>query len=890
MPLNSGSRLGRYEILGALGAGGMGEVYRARDERLGRDVAIKVLREESTADPDLQRRFAIEARSASALNHPNILTVHDVGMEQNIPYIVSELVDGEPLGSLIARGKIPIRRVLDIAIQVADGLAAAHQAGIVHRDLKPANIMLTKAGSAKVLDFGLAKAVPKEISGANTQHTATMPGIIVGTATYMSPEQVRGESLDPRSDQFSFGLVLFEMLTGKAPFARSSDLSTMAAIAEEPAPPIRELNPAVPAPLRWCVERCIAKDREERYASTTDLKRELKTIRDHLDETTASQPDVPAQPVKRKRRIVPILLGLAGFAAGSLLAPLLLIPDSAVDVARYRISPIAVTAAYEGSPAWSPDGKSIAYTAYVEGISQVFVRSLSAPTAAQVTKSRALCDSPFWSPDNNRIYYLTWDNGNYSLWEVGATGGSPDLVQRSASAAAISPDGRTLAFLRTDSTGKEPLSLWLAPPAGGTPRKFTGVPFSSASAKYAFGYLAFSPDGKQLGAWLSRWDGGSEFWLLPYPEGVPRLSFTLLHTAYPFSWMPDNRRLVFGGQVPGSVGSDLQMIDSRRGTIRPLSVTTQDAVQASVSPDGRRIAYTVAQDDFDLIDVPLDGAPVRTVLSTGRNEFDPGWSWSGNQLAYSTDRTGTSQIWVRQRDGFERPLVTEKDFDQTWIASFDEPNFSPDDQRIAYTVAASSGHAVYVSSVAGGKPIRVSDDKFDQRSPTWSPDGACIAYLQNIEGSWALVKARSGGGGQPIVLRQGCLPSHPKWQHKNGRWIACVTPEGLTLVSEDGKDTKALSKSEWPIYGWNAEGTLLYGIKQVDSLHRAVASLNIETGAEKIIGPLQLPAIADLSGYSLSPDGKSFATSASHPTGDIWMLENFERPGWKAWFEGFGAK
>ena len=797
MPLNSGNRLGRYEILGALGAGGMGEVYRARDERLGRDVAIKVLREEGTADPDLQRRFAIEARSASALNHPNILTVHDVGMEQAIPYIVSELVDGEPLGSLIARGKIPIRRALDIAIQVADGLAAAHQAGIVHRDLKPANIMLTKAGSAKILDFGLAKAVPKELSGASTQHTSTMPGIIVGTATYMSPEQVRGELLDPRSDQFSFGLVLFEMLTGKAPFARSSDLSTMAAIAEEPAPPIRELNPAVPAPLRWCVERCIAKDREERYASTSDLKRELKTIRDHLDETIATQPELAAQPVKRKRRVVPILLGLAGFAAGCLLAPLLLIPDSAVDIARYHVSPIAVTAAYEGSPAWSPDGKSVAYTAYVDGISQVFVRSLSAPTAAQITKSPALCDSPFWSPDNNRIYYLTWDKGNYSLWEVGATGGSPELVQQNASAAAIAPDGKTLAFLRTDSTGKEPLSLWLAPPAGGTPRKFTGAPFAFAQICIRISrLLARRQTTRRLALPLGSAAPNSGF--CPIPTGVPRQSFTMLHTAYPFSWMPDNRRLVFGGQVPGSVGSDLQMIDSRRGTIRPsVGDYAGCCPGVRVSPDGRRIAYTVAQDDFDLIDVPLDGTPVRTLLSTGRNEFDPGWSWSGSQLAYSTDRTGTSQIWVQQRDGWQRPLVTEKDFDQTWIASFDEPNFSPDDQRIAYTIVGSSGHAVYVSSVAGGKPIRVSDDKYDQRSPSWSPDGAWIAYLQNIEGSWALVKARSGGGGQPVVLRQGCLPSHPKWQHKEGgRWIACVTPEGLTLVSEDGKDTKPLSKAD----------------------------------------------------------------------------------------------
>ncbi len=880
MPLNPGNRLGRYEIIAALGAGGMGEVYRARDERLQRDVAIKVLRQEATADPDLLRRFALEARSASALNHPNILIVHDVGMEGAIPYIVSELVDGEPLGALIARGKVPVRKVLDLAVQVADGLSAAHQAGIVHRDLKPANIMVTKAG-AKILDFGLAKAVPKEVAGKIEQQTGTTPGIIVGTATYMSPEQVRGEALDPRTDQFSFGLVIYEMLTGKAPFARSSAMSTMAAIVEEQATPIGELNPSVPAPLRWCVERCLAKDREDRYASTADLKRELQTIRQHLDESTGSQPALPAQPARRKRRVIPILLGLGGLLAGALVTDLFLIPESAVDLARYHIQPVAVTAVYEGSPAWSPDGQSIAYVADVNDVSQVFVRALNSPTPAQITKSAADCNAPFWSPDNNRVYYLGAGKSGTALWEVGATGGAPDLVQENTSAAAIAPDGRTLALLRADPSGKEPLSLWLAPPAGGTPRKFTAGPF--ASGKYQLGYLAFSPDGKQLGVWISRWDGGSEFWILPYPEGVPRRAFTLMHMAYPFGWMPDGRHVVFGGQVPGSVGADLEMIDTRKGTIRPLSVTVQDAVQASVSPDGSRIAFTSALDDFDLIEVPLDGSPVRTLLSTSRNEFDPAWSWAGNQLAYSTDRTGTSQIWVRPRDGWERPLVTEKDFDRTWIASFNEPNFSPDDQRVAYSIVGSSGHSIYVSSVAGGKPIRLSVDNYDQRSPTWSPDGAWIAYLQNIEGSWALVKARSGGGSKPVVLREACLPSHPKWEHKDGHWIACVTADGLTLISEDGKESRPLSKDDWPIYGWNVDGTLLYGIKQVDALHRSLASINAGTGAEKVIGALQLPASADLSGYSLSPDGKSFASSASHPTGDIWVLDGFERPGWKRW-------
>ena len=879
MPLNIGDRLGPYKISAMLGAGGMGQVYRAFDERLGRDVAIKTLGDEASADRDLQRRFAFEARAASALNHPNILTVHDVGMEGNVPYIVSELIDGESLRALIDRGPVPLQKALDIAVQVASGLAVAHNAGIVHRDLKPANLMMTKNGFVKILDFGLAKTVRSNVDTGATKTEATSPGWILGTATYMSPEQARGGALDHCTDQFSFGLVLYEMLAGKPAFARSSAVSTMAAIVEEPTPPLSEVNPAVPPPLRWCIERCLAKDRDDRYVSTFDLQRELQTVRTHFQELSSTKNEPVAPPPSRKRRFVlPLALALAGLAAGIIATGVFLVPDSAVDMETYKLQPVSSAAPRSESPAWSHDGKSLAYSAEVNGVQQVFVRDLNAPTPAQITNSAADCMSPFWLPDDTIIFYLSSGASGTDLYSIGATGGSPQLIQANTSAAAIAPDGNTVAFLRADPTGKSLLSLWTSDKAGGAARKVETEPFTSG--RFESGYLAFSRDGSRLGAWLSRWDGGSEFWVLPWPSGQPVKSFSFVAGTFPFSWMPDNRRMVFGGVVPGSMGADLQMVDTRSGRMRHLTVQVRDATEAAVSPDGRRIAFSASEDDFNVLSVPLNGTPARPLIVSSRNEMDPAWSPDGDLLAIATDRTGTSQIWLHSsREGSDRPLVTEKDLGTKWIESFSDPAFSPNGRRLAYSVVADSGHSIYVSTVAGGKPIRLSSENPDERAPTWNPDGNWIAYLRNAGGRWSLVKASSGGGSKPTLLANGVLQAAPKWDTAMGRWIVCMTTDGLTLISEDGKDRKVVSKDRWLVFGWSRDGRLIEGIKQADAHRRVIATLDVQTQTEKVIGDLPLPPAADIRGFSLAPDGMSFATSASQPTGDIFILQGFSKPG-----------
>ena len=439
MALTPGVRFGPYAILSALGAGGMGEVYRARDTKLDRDVALKLLPADVANDPDRLRRFELEARAASGLKHPAIVAIYDLGQVESQPYISMELVDGRTLRQILETEPMSPRRVLQVAAPIADGLAKAHEAGIVHRDLKPENLMVSHDGFAKILDFGLAKLTDKAESGAALQtrtNQGTRPGIAMGTIGYMSPEQASGGVADSRSDQFSFGLVLYEMLTGRRPFTRPTAVETLSAIIREDPPPVAELNPSVPAPVQWIVDRCLAKAPSDRYGSTRDLARDLAAARDHFSQLTSSPGTAVTDAAGPRARFggremlawgLVVTLMLAGLAL-LLLRPFGNRAAAPAPSVRFSLEPPKdVTFAWTiGAPpfAVSPDGRHLAFTGIgADKRRRLWLRSLDSIDSRPIPGTEGAFGA-FWSPDGLNIGFFTLD----SLKRVPVAGGDAVVI------------------------------------------------------------------------------------------------------------------------------------------------------------------------------------------------------------------------------------------------------------------------------------------------------------------------------------------------------------------------------------------------------------------------------------------------------------------------------
>jgi Tol biopolymer transport system component len=500
-----------------------------------------------------------------------------------------------------------------------------------------------------------------------------------------------------------------------------------------------------------------------------------------------------------------------------------------------------------------------------------------------VTHVRFDCQDPFWSPDGTRLYYLSRARDRDGLWSISVSGGAPELVMENVSRAALSPDGKTLAFFQDVAEGQ--LKLWLSSPPGSSPAPYARPPFVTSTG-YVQATVHFSPDGSKLGVWTEGGGGtrlDAKFWVLPMGNGAPYVAASpvadLAGLAPTFSWLPDSRRVLSALPHPRP-GMHIWLMDTERGDSRLLMATGAFESDPAVSPDGTRLALSFQQADYDLYQLSVDHPSPSAVLATSRNEMDPAWSPSG-VMAFTTDRNGHDEIWLRSQKGdFERPLVTPADFGASQTDLLSAPAFSPDGLRIAYSRAGSDGYQIWITPLGGGPPSQLSRGPTTgaQDWPSWSRDGVWVGYAHTSQGKWALAKMRVGAR-TPEVVVSDIVPFSPVQWAPDGNWIAYNGLGGLSVVSPDGQSTRVLHEQTWMAFTWSADSRQVFGIRQSDDLkHLTFTSVDIGSGTEHVLGPDIMPA--PVAGQPVrgitraSPT--TFIASIVHVRSDVWLLDGFQ--------------
>ena len=761
----TGQALLHYQILGKLGEGGMGIVYQARDIHLDRFVAIKVLPPDMVADPERRARFVQEAKAASALRHPNIVTIHDVARDAGHDFIVMEYVAGKTLGQLIGRRCLKLKDAVRYAIQTADALACAHSAGIVHRDVKPSNIMVDDHGVVRMLDFGLAKltrAEPGEDESTRTMGPKTEEGTIVGTASYMSPEQAEGKPVDARSDVFSFGAVLYEMLCGHRAFTGESPLSTLTAILNrDPAP----LGDEVPRDLERIVARCLRKDPARRWHSMADVKVALEEVKEESDSGRLAAAEKPA---RRQARWPAVLaaLGLVAIAAGCALW-LLNRPGKATAAVPVPV-PLTTYPGFQASPSFSPEGDRVAFA--WNGPKQdkfdIYVKQIGAEEPARLTKDPAADFSPAWSPDGRWIAFLRELSAeNCGVFLIPAVGGAERKLMEvsggggegwGGGGVSWHPSGQWLVVPDRNSA-QEPFALFLVSIETGEMRKLTSPP------KGLLGdfYPAFSPDGKAVVFTRGISGDASDLYLLELSVdfrviGEPkRLTFWQRCTGEP-AWWPDGNSILFTSGAT-SFNRTLWQIALHGAARRPGEPERLPfggegyGLAPAVSRQGR-VVYMQHAVVAHIWRLELGGSQrvVNMPMNSSRLEHVPQYSPDGKRIAFASDRSGSHEIWLCDADGSNVVKLTS--FGGPYVAN---PVWSPDGRRIAFDAQPGGISAIYIVSAEGGKPERLRGTQSGEGGPAWSRDGKWIYFGSDRSGKKQMWKVAAGGGDPVQITKQG---------------------------------------------------------------------------------------------------------------------------------------
>jgi Tol biopolymer transport system component len=825
MALTSGTKLGPYEIVAPLGAGGMGEVYRAKDTRLGRDVALKILPESFAREADRLRRFEQEARAVAALNHPNILAVFDIGQHEGSPFLVSELLEGDTLRAALDGGALPQRKTIEYGVQIAHGLAAAHEKGIVHRDLKPENIFITKDGRIKILDFGLAKLA--QLAGSDSQEITlttlnTAVGVVMGTASYMAPEQVRGEGADPRTDIFAFGAVLYEMLSGVRAFRRDTTAETMTAVLKDDPPELSSSVRLVSPALERIVRRCLEKSPDQRFQSARDLSFALGAL---SGTETSSVVRATAAP-----RRMPLLLWLAAaLALVAVAAATWFVARRPQPTTRMQFALAVPDEMSISHMALSRDGSMLAFVSPEENsaLPMLYVQRVGSSSVTLLPGTQG-ASYPFWSPDGAYVGFFA----NGKLQKMAISGGTPQVLATvlagrggswgSKGVIIYSPSAESPMWrINADGTGAAPTTqgigtaehqshrwpvfmadgkhflFWSGNFSNSSNDRFSGIYLGSLDDKgrklvtlchSSFGYdahnLYYADDQRQLVSVAFDASSGTVSGSTNVVANVVGFQPSTYWSAFAVA---QNGTLIYNTSI-GAAQSALTWMD-RSG--KELGRVGDPAIMdnPTLSPDGSRVAVDISDEKANNVDIWIEST---TGAGNSRFTFDPSeevagvWSRDGKIVAYRMADADGASLYLKPATGLER----ERKRYTIPTSSMDDiiPNSWPlDDQQILCTRQASSGEYLILLPVAGGEPTRFLTSQGSETNGQISPDGKWVAYASDESGNWEIyVTSFPSAAGKWQVSRGG--GTEPRWRG-DGKEIFYIGLSGmLTAVLVNGEN------------------------------------------------------------------------------------------------------